>query len=122
MWAQIINIIAGLWVMIAPQLLSYGDNATDNGHITGPLIVTFAITALWDVNRQARWFNIPIGTWLLFAPWILDYNQTPAIVSDMLSGMVVILCSLMKGRINNRYGGGWRSLFSKNPEHARLQG
>lgn len=121
MWAQIINIIAGLWLMVAPSLFHYNKIASDTGHIAGPLIATFAITAIWDVNRQARWLNIPIGLWLLVAPWLQDYPPLSAI-SDSITGIIVIGCSLVKGRVKHNYGGGWRSLLRKNPEHNTLQG
>lgn len=120
MWAQIINIFVGLWLMVAPSLLHYNQVASNTGHIAGPLITTFAITALWDINRQARWLNIPIAAWLLIAPWVQDYPPFSAI-SDSVAGIIVIICSLIKGRIKYNYGGGWRSLLKKNPPHADLQ-
>ncbi|GAB2777128.1 SPW repeat domain-containing protein [Salinimicrobium soli] len=117
MWAQIINTIIGLWVMIAPGVLGYGSAASDNGHIVGPIIVTFSITAIWEATRGMRKANYPFAIWLLIAPWILNYNSDVAIISDMLSGILVIIFSSFEGKITQSFGGGWASLWKDHPEH-----
>ncbi len=116
MWAQVINIVIGLLVMAAPAIWDFDKVSSNNNHIAGPLIVTFAITALWEVNRNVRWLNIVAGTWLMMSPLILGM-KTPALEINLLLGIGVVLFSLFKGRITRRYGGGWRSLLQKHPLH-----
>lgn len=118
MWAQAINIVLGLLVMIAPALFSMEKTMSNNLHITGPLIVTFALTALWEVNRNVRWFNYGCGAWLLASPLVLGYRG-PGLELILLIGLLVILFSLFKGKIEKPYGGGWRSLLQKEPLHMR---
>lgn len=114
MWAQIINTILGLWIMIAPGILGYSSIAADNGHIVGPIIVTFSIVSLWEATRSVRKFNYPFAIWLLVAPWILGYSETSAIISDMAVGVLVIILSSVQGKIENSYGGGWSVLWKDN--------
>jgi len=119
MWARILNTVLGLWLMIAPALFQYSGAAADNGHIAGPVIITFAVIAYWEATRGTRKWNYPIGIWLLLAPWILGYDNSVAIISDMTTGALVLIFASVKGKIEKKYGGGWSSLWSKNPEHMK---
>ncbi len=118
MWAKIINILTGLWLMVAPGILGYGSAAADNGHIIGPIIITFSVVSLWEATHSVRKWNYPFALWLLLAPWILSYSNTLAIVSDMAAGILVIVLSTLHQEIKSRFGGGWASLWHAHPEHA----
>lgn len=115
MWAAIINIFLGLWLMISPALLHFENKASSNNYIVGPLILTFAITALWEVNRSARFLNIAGGLWLIVSPFTLGFQSFTSIWLTLLSGILITAFSFVKGNIERNYGGGWRSLFSKKP-------
>lgn len=117
MWAQIVNIMLGVWLMAAPGIFGFGTNAANNDHILGPVIATFALTACWECTHVTRKYNIPLGAWLLLAPWILGYDQTFPIINDMIVGGLVILFSLVKRKIEKRYGGGWSAIWNANPMH-----
>ena len=117
MWGQIINVLVGLCIVVAPSWLPYSNAGADSSHVVGPLIMTFAITAIWEVNRNARYANIVCGAWLVVAPWVLGYTATSTIVNDILMGALCIVFSLVKGKVSDRYCGGWASLWKKSPTH-----
>lgn len=111
MIAHVINTLLGIWLMASPAFLNIKGTAEDINHIFGPVIATFAITAWWEVTRNLRFVNIVIGIWLLIAPWILNYNDNTAILNSLVVGLAVSTISLVKGKIENEFGGGWKSLF-----------
>lgn len=117
--ARIINIILGLWLMIAPGLFGWSKAVADNDHIIGPVIITFSFTAMWEATRGMRKWNIPLGLWLLLAPWVLGYDSTWPMVNDMVVGALVIFISRVKGKIESRFGGGWKAIFKSNSLHMR---
>ncbi len=121
MWAQIINAFLGIWLMASPAILGFSDDKTisDNAHIIGPVVATFAVIAWWEATRVVRLYNIPLGLWLILAPWVLGYNETTAIANDMLVGAAIVGLSLVKGKIEDSYGGGWSGLWKKDSLHAR---
>ena len=119
MWATIINILLGLWLMISPALLPLEKAASDNNYIVGPLVLTFAIIALWEVNRSVRFFNMLLGIWLVVSPFVVGFQSSLAIWATVLSGALIAGFSFVKGSIKRNYGGGWRSLFEKDPVHLR---
>jgi hypothetical protein len=103
--------VLGLWLMVAPGVVGYGPAAADNGHIVGPIIVTFSTIALWEATRVLRTWNYPLAIWLLLAPWVLGYGETVAIVSDMVVGALVLFAASKRGSVSKRYGGGWSVLW-----------
>lgn len=111
MWAHVINAALGLWLMIAPPVLSYGVPAQTNDRILGPVIATFAVVAWWEATRAVGHWNLPLGLWLLIAPWALGYETTIAIANSLVVGALVAGLSLVRGSIEGRYGGGWRALW-----------
>ena len=116
MWANIVNILIGLAVMIAPAVFKFDKAAADNNHIVGPLVLTFAIISLWEINHNVRLFNVVTGLWLVLSPFILPFNSVERMI-DIPAGVAIIIFSFFQEKLKNRYGGGWRSLFQKNPLH-----
>lgn len=114
MWAQFINAALGIWLMVAPALFGFEKKIADNDHITGPIIATFAITALFENTRNVRKWNWLPGAWLLAAPWLMGYEAWLPTLNDMLTGVLVIGFSFVKGKTRHKIGGGWSSLWKEN--------
>ena len=119
MWAQIINAGLGIWMMAAPAILLYNKAGADSCHITGPVIVTFAIVSCWEVTRSLRKINIFLGLWLVFAPLILGYSEILPIINDFLCGLLIITFSFIRGNIKGTYGGGWRAMWQSRGFYER---
>jgi hypothetical protein len=117
MRAAILNIIIGLFLMIAPAIFHFYKTISDHYYIVGPVVVAFAIISLWEVNRSAHYFNVLPGSWFIIAPFIFHFQSVPAIWIAVVSGVLIVLLSLVKRRVKGKYGGGWRSLLQKHPVH-----
>ena len=66
--------------------------------------MTTAVLALADVGRTIRLLNLLFGAWVIAAPWILG-GATPASKwVDALVATLVILLSLPRGPVHERYG------------------
>lgn len=110
MIARLISATLGIWLMAAPAVLGYGGAAETNDRIVGPMIATFAIVAISGVTRPLRWVNTALGVWLMFAPILLGY-ASPANIADPVVGAAVALLSLYRGKVEDRFGGGWSALW-----------
>src|SRR4051794_25044189 len=117
MWAAIINIIIGLFLMIAPAIFHFEKAVADQYHIVAPVVITCAVISLWEINRSAHYINIIPGLWFIVAPFIFHFQPASAKWIAVVSGMVILLLSLLKRKVKGKYGGGWRSLFQKHPVH-----
>ena len=105
--------------MIAPALLDYDRNISDNAHIIGPLIATFSLIAVWECTRNVRFLNLPLAFWLLLAPWILNYENSIATVHDSAVALAIVLLSFVRPRRKHRFGGGWAAVWRSDTPHSK---
>lgn len=123
MGSRLPNILLGVWLMAAPAVLGYSGAASTADHIVGPLIASFATIAIWEATRSVRKWNRPLGAWLLVAPWLLGYD-TSATINSLVIGALVIAFTFLGGEVEQRFGGGWSSLWpprkATTPEQRRI--
>lgn len=104
-WNLLATIALGLWLMSAPAVLGSVAPAAHSDHLLGALIVTVVMIALADVGRAARYVNVLLGAWVMVSPWLLTGAPAGAVWNDAIVGLLVILLSVPRGRIGERYGG-----------------
>jgi len=117
MLAGIFTILISLALMFYAGLWPLGKEAIDNIHIVCPLIIAFAITALWEINRNVRYLNVLLGAWLMAAPFVLGFPSPLPKLCSVVAGLAIALLSLLPRRVKGKYGGGWKSLFQSAPPH-----
>lgn len=103
-WNLFILMPVGIWVMAAPEVLGYSGTIADSSHVTGAIIVTFAVIAMSEVGRPLRYLNILFGLWLIAAPWVLGTDHEGAMWNGVVAGIMVILLSLPKGKVEDKRG------------------
>jgi hypothetical protein len=117
MWARILSVALGVWLMTAPAILDYAGAARTNDRIVGPLVASFALVAIWGVLHPLRWVNLVLGAWLIVAPWALFYDALVPTVNSLVVGMLLMLLSTVRGKIKQRFAGGWSSLWTGDFGH-----
>jgi uncharacterized membrane protein len=103
-WPLLASAAVGLWLMASPAMFGTVGRAADSDNIVGALVVTVAIIALADVGRAARFVNVAFGAWIIASPWLLSGGATTAAWNDVIAGVALILLSLPRGPIGERYG------------------
>ena len=113
-WWLVVTAGVGVWLMAAPAAFGFvGTPAETSMRIAGPMIVTFSVTAWWQVLRGLRWVNVVVGVWLLVAPLLVGHTVVAVWVSET-AGVAVVALSPWKGDITQRFGGGWRALWRRS--------
>jgi hypothetical protein len=112
MWAQILSLLLGIWMLFAPDALGYSDPARSVDRAIGPIIIVVAAVAIRGVTRPMRHLNTLTGLALLIVPWVFTYDAISAIANSALVGMAVLGLSLVRGRLSHSYGGGWSTLWN----------
>lgn len=98
MGARLVAVAVGIWLMLAPAALGYGDPGATNDRISGPIIGGFAFVAIWEVVRPLRWATLPFGAWLVLAPLVLGYGHLVAGVNSVACGAAVVLSAPLGAR------------------------
>ena len=93
-FASGINLLAGIWLVIAPWVLGYTGVAAEwNDVACGVAIALLALGRLDGAARTigASWVNCLIGIWLLVATFTIDASSTEWINDLILGGVVALL-------------------------------
>lgn len=99
-WTSGINIIAGIWLVLAPFMLSYSDitGAVWNDVLVGAVVAILAWIRVGRplLNQGVGWTNLVLGVWLIVAPFVIGYAATNAALwNDVIIGIVVAVLAAM---------------------------
>jgi hypothetical protein len=103
-WSLIVSAVLGVWLMFAPAVFGTQGIAADSDHVVGALVVTFAVIAMAEVTRAARFINLLFGAWIIAVPWLLSGVTAGGKWNGMIVGAVLIIISLPRGKVSERYG------------------
>lgn len=104
-WNLLVSAVLGAWLMFAPGVFQSRGAAADSDSLVGALVVVFAMIALAEVARAVRFINVLLGAWVIASPWVLSGATVGSTVNDVVVGVLVILLSLPRGHILERYAG-----------------
>jgi len=74
-------------------------------HLAGALVVTWAVIGFGEIVRPIRLLNVLMGLGILAAPWILAGHTDVSRWNDVVVGAVLMVLSVPRGRIEQRFGG-----------------
>ena len=117
MWFRLVNAALGVWLMFAPAVLGHSTTsavASGSDRILGPLIASAAVAAIWPEIRPLRWVNVVLGVLAVAGPLVIGpFTDWPlsAAVNSVVTGAAVAGLGLLRGKVEGRFGGGWRSVW-----------
>ncbi|HET7035272.1 MAG TPA: SPW repeat protein [Thermomicrobiaceae bacterium] len=94
-----INLILGLWLIIAPFVLGFSGQTHSewNSVIIGILVATIAAIRIWGGRGASwlSWINAGLALWLIVSPWIYGNSDVTAILwNDIIVGAVILVLSV----------------------------
>ena len=98
-WLSGANIIAGIWLIVAPFALAYTDttSALWNDIIVGAVVLIFAAVRVgMPLHMQwLSWINALLGVWLFIAPFALGYSDISSpLWNDIVLGVIVAVLAV----------------------------
>lgn len=88
-----INLLAGIWLIVAPFVLGYsGGDPYWNDIAFGAIVALLALARVSGAYRSSwmSWLNALIGVWIFIAAFWLDATATAGI-NDVILGIVVFV-------------------------------
>ncbi|OFZ53322.1 MAG: vitamin K epoxide reductase [Bdellovibrionales bacterium RIFOXYC1_FULL_54_43] len=102
-YSLLFSAVLGLWLVFAPAVFDVSRPVANFTHAAGLLAVTFSVIAMGEVIRMFRWVNIVLALALIAVP---IWASSPALFTahHLLAGILLIVLSVPKGRIFEKYG------------------
>lgn len=92
-----LNVIVGIWLIIAPFLLGHPaiSAAVWNDVIVGILVLIFAGIRISGAYQAAwlSWINFVLGIWMIVAPFVFGYAgiSAAALWNDIIVGAIILV-------------------------------
>ncbi|MFC5381666.1 SPW repeat protein [Aquipuribacter nitratireducens] len=98
-----INVLLGIWLVIAPWVIGYGDqtNAVWNHTVIGIAVAVLALVRVAAPHTAAAlsWVNVVLGAWLIVSPFVLVYEDGGPTVgiywNDILVGAAIMAMGII---------------------------
>ena len=103
-WNLAVAAAIGMWLMLTRMTLGVDGGMANADHLIGALALTIVSLAAAEVARPLRFLLVPLGVALLVTPFAY-HAEMLATVASLVCGAGLILSSLRRGVIAQRYSG-----------------
>jgi uncharacterized membrane protein len=93
--------VFGIWLLFCPEVIHPTPHLAIFDHIVGALIMVVSMISMAEVIRNARFLITLFGILIAISPWL--FHDT-SIYHNLLLGILIILLSIPRGPIRERYG------------------
>jgi len=97
--ASWINVVLGIWLLLAPWQLHFTSGAmVGNSAGLGLLVLLVSGLSLLvsDTNHGFAWINIGLGGWVIVSPWVLGYGATTSLWNAAIVGGLIVVFALIR--------------------------
>jgi hypothetical protein len=89
---DVVNLLLGTILFFSPWLFSLSAGAPRQIASTmGLFIAVLSVAALAAFAVWEEWLNLIAGVWLVAAPWLLGFEDSNAVMVDVVIGIVVVV-------------------------------
>lgn len=106
---QVVVSALGLWLIIAPAAIGFGDPARSLGRIAGPIIASTACVAASDIGRPLRWFALAVAVLFTAISLVPPFVSTTAACSAVVMLALLVPLTFATPPARGRYGIGTRA-------------
>jgi nucleoside-diphosphate-sugar epimerase len=108
-WNLLLSGLIGLWLLFTRLTLGSTGAMANADHVMGFLVLTILSIAAAEPTRAVRYLNVLSGLTLLATPFLFGAGSA-ATIGSMVCGVALIVLSLKRGPIRERYGA-WTKLI-----------
>jgi hypothetical protein len=98
MWASSLNIIAGIWLIIAPFILLFDKQAGRVDDVIVGIVVAVLAAIRVFAARDAvwlSWINAILGLWTIASPFVLGLQAQSAYWNNVIVGIVILVLGII---------------------------
>lgn len=109
-WNLALSAAIGVWLMCTRMTLGTAGAMANADHLIGALVLTVVSVSAAEVARPVRYLNALLGAALLATPFLYGAPVLSGALSAA-AGLALILLSLRRGPVRERYAGWSRFIF-----------
>lgn len=106
-WQDVASLLLGIWLVFSPLALDFGPVAAWITVALGVGVILFAIEGLVIPSYLEEWGEILLGLALLVAPWAVGYASGAAMVSSLVTGVLVIVFAIWEMMTDREFHTWW---------------
>jgi nucleoside-diphosphate-sugar epimerase/uncharacterized membrane protein len=110
-WALMTVLALAAVLVASPALFGTEAPLYFSDHVAGWVVLAVTFTALAEVTRAMRFFNVPIGLWVVASPFVLSGGTTASTIADVVIGLAIAALSLPRGTRSRETYGAWDRLI-----------
>jgi hypothetical protein len=110
-WNLVLTALIGVWLLFSNTVFQVSGILAHNTDVCAALIIVFSIIAWAEVIRAVRYINIIIAVWFAIAASVLPGATFTTMLHGVIIAICVIILSLFRGKIKERYGTWDRCIF-----------
>ena len=98
MWARVIEVMFGLWLIISPFI--FGQTTMTHDLLCGTAIVTLALLSFWQPLRYAHLGIGIVALWLIAAGYLAGYPAPHSSQNHILLGLLLAMFAIVPNEAN----------------------
>jgi hypothetical protein len=98
MWARVIELMLGLWLVISPFIFAHA--AATHHVICGTAVVTFALLSFRYSFRYAHLGIGLVALWLIAAGYVTGHPAPPSSQNYILVGLLLLMFAIIPNEAN----------------------
>lgn len=106
-WTLSASVLLGAILIMTPLIVGTDPPLYFSDHVAGCLVILIAVTAMAEVVRPVRFFNVAVGAWVAVAPFLLAGGNVASTLADVAVGLALVALSLPRGTRSDEHYGGW---------------
>jgi hypothetical protein len=103
-WNLLVSVLFGGILMFSPGFIQIPLRLADSDHIVGAVVATLSFMAMAEVFRAIRFLNILLAIWVISFSLFFIQEDNSHYLFHIIWGILLILVSLPKGKVLERYG------------------
>jgi len=103
-WNLLVTTFIGFWLMFSPPAVHVIGRVEFTNYFLGNLICLISVLSMAEVARPLRYLNILFGFFIGVAPWLFHDENVISNWNNVISGLLLISCSISRGKVLQHYG------------------
>ena len=110
MWARLIEILLGLWLMASPFVFRSGGSLT-NDVLCGLSVVILGFLSFWNRTAQAHYLSLLVAGWLIGFGYLAGYPAPVSAQNHIIAGLLLGMFAIIPNDVNE-LPAAWRRFYA----------